>query len=202
MRRTAVSLFLVSGFLLSIVCVAVVRVRAHDDDRDRDGRVRQGFRIAEAQGIHLSLRGKNHELVGLGSYLVNAAGGCADCHSCPTYAPGHNPYGPPFGPPGGGDGKLNTTNYLAGGVIFAPPGVTSANLTPDPDADNKPEGHTFKEFLALIRTGHDADEGGRILQVMPWPVYRNMKDEDLRAIYEFLRAIPSAKPGVCVAPGQ
>jgi len=29
-----------------------------------------------------------------------------------------------------------------------------------------------------------------------------MTDEDLRAIYECLRAIPSAEPGVCVAPGQ
>ena len=30
-----------------------------------------------------------------------------------------------------------------------------------------------------------------LLQVMPWPVYRNMSDRDLRAIYEYLRAIPS-----------
>jgi hypothetical protein len=26
---------------------------------------------------------------------------------------------------------------------------------------------------------------------MPWPVYKNMTDLDLRAIYEYLRAIPS-----------
>jgi hypothetical protein len=130
---------------------------------------------------------------------VNAVGGCNDCHTRPSYEPGHDPYGPPFGPPGRGDGKVNATNYLAGGVLFDPPGVTSANLTPD---DGKPEGHTFKEFEALIRTGHDADEGGRILQVMPWPVFRNMTDRDLRAIYEHLRSIPPAKPGQCVAAGQ
>jgi hypothetical protein len=29
------------------------------------------------------------------------------------------------------------------------------------------------------------------LQVMPWPVYGKMSDRDLRAIYEYLRAIPS-----------
>jgi hypothetical protein len=27
--------------------------------------------------------------------------------------------------------------------------------------------------------------------VMPWPVYRNMKTADLRAIYTYLKAIPS-----------
>jgi len=53
----------------------------------------------------------------------------------------------------------------------------------------------------LIRTGRDPDDG-EILQVMPWPVFRNMSDHDLRAIYEFLHAIPHAEPGKCVAPGQ
>lgn len=29
-----------------------------------------------------------------------------------------------------------------------------------------------------------------LLQVMPWPVYGEMLESDLRAVYEFLRAIP------------
>ncbi len=29
-----------------------------------------------------------------------------------------------------------------------------------------------------------------LLQVMPWPVYANMTDRDLKAVYEFLRSIP------------
>jgi hypothetical protein len=29
---------------------------------------------------------------------------------------------------------------------------------------------------------------------MPWPFYAKMTDIDLRAIYEYLRAIPSAEP--------
>ena len=194
MRRTAIGLSILGGFLLSFVFMTVVHVRAHDDDRD-DSRVRRGLAIAP---VKLDLKGKDRELVGTGSYLVNAVGGCADCHSCPTYEPGHNPYGPPSSPIPPGDGKLNSKNYLAGGVPFFA-GITSANLTPDP---RKPEGHTFAEFKELIRTGHDADEGGRILQVMPWPISRNMTDRDLRAIYEFLRAIPHAEPGQCFAPGQ
>lgn len=30
-----------------------------------------------------------------------------------------------------------------------------------------------------------------LLQVMPWPVFQEMSDRELRAIYEYLRAIPS-----------
>jgi hypothetical protein len=30
-----------------------------------------------------------------------------------------------------------------------------------------------------------------LLQVMPWPVFQDLNDRDLRAIYEYLRAIPS-----------
>jgi hypothetical protein len=45
-----------------------------------------------------------------------------------------------------------------------------------------------------MHTGHDPDEPGEILQVMPWPVYGNMIDSDLKAVYEYLRAIPHAEP--------
>ena len=31
---------------------------------------------------------------------------------------------------------------------------------------------------------------GSRLQIMPWPVYRNMTNHDLRAIYEYLSAVP------------
>ena len=206
MRRSAIGVVILGGFLLSFVFLAVAHVRAHDDEKQDDSRIKAGFRIAP---VPLNFKGKNRERVGLGSYLVNAVGGCNDCHTCPSYDPGpngpaqgHNPFGPPFGPVGGGDGKINSKNYLAGGVLFAPPGVVSPNLTPDAITGRPDGNHTFAQFKNLIRTGHDPDEGGRILQVMPWPVYRNMNDDDLRAIYEYLRAIPHAEPGVCVAPGQ
>jgi len=202
MKRVVMSVCVVAGCLISFVLLANVKVRAgHDDrdDRDRDSRVATGFRI---NPVPLHFKHQDREAVGIGSYLVNAVGGYVDCHSCPTYAPGHNPYGLPFGPPQGGDGQVNAKNFLAGGVVFAPPGVISANLTPDPDSGLPEEGHTFAEFKHLLRTGRDADEGNRILQVMPWPVYRHMTDEDLRSIYLYLKAIPHAEPGQCVAPGQ
>ncbi|HEY7547177.1 MAG TPA: hypothetical protein VID27_19945, partial [Blastocatellia bacterium] len=127
--------------------------------KDEKERIRKGFQIAP---VPLNFRERDTELVGLGSYIVNAQAACADCHSCPTYAPGHNPFQ-------GGDGQINAANYLAGGVPFGP--VISANITPD--ESGKPAGLTFEEYRDLIRTGHDPDEEGEILQVMPWPILRN-----------------------------
>jgi hypothetical protein len=206
MKRTIVGTVSVCVCLMSFVLLAGAQARARADQgrgdegrgRGDESRVQEGFRISP---VPLDVHGRNHALVGLGSYLVNAVGSCNDCHSCPSYAPGHDPYGPPFGPPAGGDGQVNAANFLAGGVPFFPPGVYSANLTPDP-VTGLPEGNTFAEFRTLIRTGHDPDNPDHILQVMPWPILRNMTDRDLRAIYEYLSAIPPATPGSCVAPGQ
>ena len=128
MRQVALSLGFGCAFVTTFILAGAAHGTAQDRDDDRDGRIQQGFRIAP---VPLDLRGKNRALVGLGSYLVNAVGSCNDCHTCPSYKPGHNPYGPPFGPPGGGDGQINSANYLAGGTAFNPPGVTSANLTPN-----------------------------------------------------------------------
>jgi hypothetical protein len=160
---------------------------AHDND-DRDfgwGRlldtkfqeIRIGFQIAP---VTLNTKGKSVRLVGLGSYIVNAQGGCNDCHTHPSYAPGGNPH---LGQPE----VIPAALYLSGGTLFGP--FKSANLTPD--ANGRPAGLTFDEFKAVMRTGLDPDGSGAILQVMPWPVYGKMTDLDLRAVYEYLRAIPS-----------
>jgi hypothetical protein len=194
MKRSAVSLCFGSAFVTAFVLASVTGGRAQDNESD--SRVLEGLRIARENNLlRTDAKIRNLGLVGLGSYIVNAAGGCADCHSCPTYAPGHNPYM-------GGDGRLNAANYLAGGVPFPippEPNLQSANITPDP-VSGLPEDRTFEQFKQLIRTGHE--ESGEILQVMPWPFYRHMTDHDLRAVYEFLSALPHRTPGICVAPGQ
>jgi hypothetical protein len=152
-------------------------------DLENKGReIRIGYDIAP---VTLNTRGKNPLLIGLGSYIVNAQGGCNDCHTRPSYAPGGDPF---LGQPE----VVNASEYLAGGRQFGP--FTSANLTPD--QYGRPAGLTLDEFKTLLRTGRDPDEvdangNPRILQVMPWPVYGKMTDLDLRAIYEYLRAIPS-----------
>ncbi len=144
-----------------------------------DSRIQRGFAIAP---VELNLEGKNRGLVGLGSYLVNAVGGCNDCHTNPPYAPGGNPYlGEPL--------KVNAEHYLAGGTAFGP--FVSRNITPD--SSGRPAGLTLDEFKQLIRTGVDPDTG-ELLQVMPWPVYGQMTDRDLAAIYAYLTTIPHAEP--------
>ena len=94
-------------------------LKGDDNDRDRDRReadeIQIGFSISP---VRLDLRDKDPELVGLGSYIVNAQGGCNDCHTCPSYAPGHNPFPAPFGV--SGDGQINGASYLAGGITFRP----------------------------------------------------------------------------------
>jgi hypothetical protein len=185
------------------------RGKAQDSGEDAQSRIEQGLEIAP---VHLNLDGKNRELVGLGSYLVNAVADCDGCHSAgpPTeFAPGGNPY---FGQPE----KINTATYLGGGRHFqiAPnfPDIISRNLTPD--KTGMPEGgRSFAEFVQIIRTGADLDGlhpncsatvttncfptgpgippfKADLLQVMPWPIHKNMTDHDLRAIYEYLSAIP------------
>jgi plastocyanin len=129
--------------------------------------------------IKLNLAGKNTDQVYLGSYIVNAQGACADCHSCPTYAEGHDPYK-------GEPKQFNTAGYLSGGRAFGP--FTSANITPD--STGKPAGITLAQFKNLLRTGHDPHAPENILQVMPWPIYGMMSDHDLDAVYTYLKSIP------------
>lgn len=145
-------------------------------------RIFKGYQIAP---VPLKLRGRDRALVGLGSYIVNAQAGCNDCHTNPPYAPGGDPY---LGEPK----QINTERYLAGGTPFGPD-IVSANITPD--EDGLPHGLTWPEFKRVIRTGHDPEEPGEILQVMPWPIFKEMTDRDLRAIYEYLRSIPSIEGG-------
>jgi hypothetical protein len=45
--------------------------------------------------------------------------------------------------------------------------------------------------MTAIHTGVDPEDPPSLLQVMPWPTFRNMSDRDLEAIYEYLSAIPS-----------
>jgi hypothetical protein len=175
-RRFSFRSFFVVGLTTATMLTSLVQT-ATAGDKDKIGRL-----IAP---VELDLNQKNHSLVYQGSYIVNAQGGCNDCHTNPSYVPGHDPFQ-------GQEELINTDHYLAGGRSFGPT-LVSPNITPDPDNEGKPAGLTRDEFIQLMRTGHDpADD--HILQVMPWPVYGKMTDRDLSAIYEYLRAIPP-EPG-------
>jgi mono/diheme cytochrome c family protein len=171
--------------------------RDQDPQDESDSRVQQGLAISP---VPLDLQGKNRALVGLGSYLVNAQGDCAACHTdvAPAFVPGGNPY---LGQPE----QIDPARYLIGGRLFGPAavGLRSRNLTPDP-VTGLPAGYTFEEFLHVMRTGEDlkhlppfapSAEFDLLQNPMPWPGFAKFTDRDIRAIYEYLRAIPSRAPG-------
>jgi hypothetical protein len=149
------------------------------DCSDRE-RIEKGLTLSP---VPLNLDGKDSDLVGLGSYIVNAQAACNDCHTYPPFVTGGDPFQ-------GEPEQINSTHFLAGGTPFGP-SLVSPNITPD--ASGNPGGRSYEDFHRLLRTGRKDD--GSILQVMPWPIYKNMTDRDLRAIYEYLRAIPHAEPG-------
>lgn len=186
---------------------AHLEIEAEDDDLDNQSRIEKGFDIAP---VKLNLHGKDRDLVGLGSYWVNGPGSCNGCHNPGPgenqFVTGGNPY---FGQPE----QINKATYLGGGRDFGPliPGsadIIARNLTPD--KTGLPEGgHTYAEFVQIMRTGVDMDHlhptcptgtvntgcipapfNGSLLQIMPWFSYNNLTDRDLRAIYEYLSAIP------------
>jgi len=163
----------------------------HDLSVTEQARIEQGFAIAP---VRLNFNKKDRALVGLGSYLVNAVGGCNDCHTNPPYKFGGDPS---LGQPK----QVNNEHYLAGGTAFGP--FVSRNLTPGGHPSLPEDGHTFAQFLDIIRHGTNDDFDPTkpvippnlpLLQVMPWPVYQSMTNHDLEAIYAFLGAIPHAEP--------
>jgi hypothetical protein len=196
--------------LIVVLCISTLLARDPPPPEKEGGKVEQGLQISP---VPVKLTSLNRSRVGRGSYLVNAASGCANCHTCPTFLTG----------PDSGKAKqqVNARNYMAGGVPFALPedaqgpsrtDLKSANLTPD--EHGLPGGLTFLQFKAALTEGHrtlteaytenpapsEAYTGP--ISVMPWRIYQNFDAGDLGAIYEYLKAIPQAKPGTCSAPGQ
>ena len=186
MKRTIMIAVVLAAAVFGILQVGAVKAGGQDMDASAGnlpGKVwKRGLAIAP---VALNLTGKDKILVGEGSYIVNI--NCVGCHTNPEFAPGGNPF---FGQPE----KINVQNYLAGGVPFGP--FTSANITPN--SAGLPAGLTFAQFIEVMRTGKDFKnrhpQFGPLLQVMPWPAFAKFTDDDLEAIYEYLRAIPHAEP--------
>jgi hypothetical protein len=174
MRWTRIAAFFLLGTGLT-----TGMVRGSDGDAGDASKVQRGFAIAP---LPLNLKGRNPDLVGLGSYIVNAQGVCNSCHTNPPYAAGGNPFlGQPI--------VINANGYLLGGVSFGP--FVSRNLRPELPS-GLPAGRTYAQFLQIMQQGTDLDNTGQLLQVMPWPVFQDMTERDLRAIYEYLSALPPA----------
>jgi hypothetical protein len=166
-----------AGAVAASLALMVVPVAGAAADDLSQSQIQRGYEI---NPVPLNLKGKNRGQVGLGSYIINS-GACNECHTHPSYAAGGDPF---LGQPE----QINTDQFMAGGRQFGP--FTSANITPD--ALGRPAGLTLEQFISTLRTGHNPlDPPGALLQVMPWPSFGKKTDNDLRAMYEYLSAIPS-----------
>ena len=103
-----------------------------------------------------------------GEYLVNLSS-CLDCHT-PRKR-----------------GRLDSSMKFAGGQVFDASGqIASPNITPDATGIGS---YTEEKFVKALRTGY---VGKRQLNtVMPWQGYSGQTDEDLKAMYGYLRTVPA-----------
>lgn len=135
-----------------------------------------------------------------GEYLVTV-GGCNDCHTPLKMGPkgpepdmsrmlsGHPealkitaPAQMPAGPWMMASAPTNTAHSGPWGVSF------TANLTPD---QNTGLGIWTEEmFIKALRTGRHMGASREILPPMPWFNYGKMSDDDLKAVYAYLRSVP------------
>ena len=114
---------------------------------------------------------RRSEQINRGEYLVRL-GACETCHT-----------------PSIDNSYLRNMNF-AGGVVLSNGGesAASSNLTPDPSGIPY---YDKKMFVAVMRSGHLG--GRRVSSIMPWLFYGQMRDDDLAAILEYLRALPAVR---------
>jgi mono/diheme cytochrome c family protein len=100
-----------------------------------------------------------------GAYLVNMAT-CSECHS---------PRDPKF--------QLIPGLTMAGGNPMED-GVNSANITPDPSGIGY---YDEALFIQTMRTG--SVRARKLSSAMLWWMFRNMTDDDLKAVFAYLRTL-------------
>lgn len=102
-----------------------------------------------------------------GRYLASA-GDCISCHTQPRHAP-----------------------YSGGRALSTPFGVIySANITPDTATGIG--AWSEQQFARALRQGVDAD-GRHLYPAFPYTAYTLLSDEDVHALYLYLRALPPVR---------
>jgi hypothetical protein len=140
----------------------------------------------------------NQHLIERGKYIVTVSG-CHDCHSPKVFtAEGPEPDTtrllsghpkdetiPQLGPVPPG-----WTQFSPGLTAFRGPwGITfAANLTPD---DTGIGNWTYDQFETAIRRGkYKGLEASRpLMPPMPWQMYKNFNDDDLLAVFAYLKSL-------------
>jgi hypothetical protein len=141
-------------------------------------------------------------LVARGRHLVKAFG-CADCHT--PWKMGPSGFGPdesraysghpesltlPPPPPGSEAWPIRAAGTMT--AWAGPWGVSyPANLTPDPETGIG--SWSEDDFVRTVRTRRHLGHGREILPPMPIEPLSKHPDEDLRAIFAYLRSLPPIK---------
>lgn len=123
-----------------------------------------------------------------GKYLVDVAG-CADCHT-------------PMD-----KGQPIAGKTFAGGQIFDSKAgkVVAPNITPDMDTGiGKWSGaffeKKFRDYRDYALNGPPPLPGPQAFTVMPWLAFSQLPDDDLAAIYDYLRTVPAVHNPVDTHP--
>ena len=163
---------------------------------------------SSAKSIHASNINSSTELVNRGKYLVTTIG-CDDCHSpkkmsamgyevIPELRFSGYPSNRPFN-------KISTDAFSKGWMTFnqdltsaaGPWGISfAANITSDSTGIGA---WTEAQFIKALREGKSKglDNNRPLLPPMPWQNFKNLNDDDLKAIFAFLK---TTKPVHNVVP--
>lgn len=143
----------------------------------------------------------SEEQIRRGRYLVRI-GSCNDCHTpwifdaklgMPRPDMSRELSGHPRGGPDPGGTVAPTDIGLIGPTFtsFALPFGTIYSINLTPDVDTGTGTWTEKMFVDIFRSGrHLGGDGRGVLPPMPWLWIRNLTDDDLVAIFAYLRSLP------------
>jgi mono/diheme cytochrome c family protein len=113
-----------------------------------------------------------------GEYIANSIANCNGCHTKRSLRTGA-PIGVTFA------GGLEIDSHSEPGKKFITP-----NLTPDP-ATGHITAWTEEQFVGRFKSGAVVHSG----TPMPWASFGNMTEDDLRALYRYLRTLPPTPAG-------
>ena len=167
----------------------------------------RGSHVARAEAAAPSPEAERAATIERGRYLVTI-GGCNDCHTpwvmtergpepdMTRMLSGHPSdvkVTPPKGAQQSAEGGWVWSGFATNTAFHGPWGTTYAiNLTPEPISGM---GGVWTEemFINALRKGKHFGESRPIMPPMPWQAYGKMTDEDLKAVFAYLRSIPPVK---------
>jgi cytochrome c2 len=154
------------------------------------------------------------EMIKKGDYIVST-GACNDCHSPKMMTqmgpipdstkllsghPANEPL-PPLDPNAGKPtGWIDMSHDVT--TFVGPWGISySANLTPDSATGIGT--WTEEQFISTLRNGKHLGNGRPLLPPMPWPDFGKKTDDDLKAVFAYLKSLPAVSnrvPGPVAPP--